>query len=921
MHLKKYISGIFVATALCVGVTANAAVTSVQPDKNIGVYTSDQAVSFIITRNDTEAGSLTYTIEDVDKTVKRNGTISFSANETQKTVKYGNFIPGWYRVNIGGSDIFASFTVVEKMTGKPDSSPFSTMLHGFSGMDTSKIPAYAEALSVIGFDTVRDATSWTYNTATSIDVVVNPLKQNGLNTLLSYGIPKEAATNNPERLITGNLYYTSEMLKTQSSNYKGKVAAYEIINEPDLNSRHSSKPYSADVFSSYYKAAALAIEAGNPDALKSFGGLAEASTGFGEIMMQNGVADYTDSLNVHLHNSANSKSTITFKSPRIEKLNDWRAIYGNNQPLWNTEAGLNSPIDANTGVLKEDQLKLQAKYAITSAVQSIANYGTENHFWFIIRHYLENGANYGTTAPNHCTYPAFYSLAMLTRGLGEGKPIGELLGASQDVSGYFFDTGANDAVVLWNNGSGTSYQQLKTSKPVVVKNLIGGTELKYGTTSKDVVNIPVSYEPVIVIFDGRSDEDNYISKSFESSYVRDITRTVGEKVILQAIWGNTDLEVLDGRYVLTPGETYNITLNVYNFNNEAISGNINLMVDDGVEIVGAATKSFTDSALNYNSKQAVSLNYTIKVKPDAENQHKGSFSFSGTANGSSVSETVCGYVVEHGLTRESISSRGTITTFSKNTFSSKIWKDGNKTSGASTRLSATNNSTSTTFTATIKSGDSRFWFPKLNRDLSALANSDGFIFDINVEKTGENTEMIMYANISSGAYSVMLGKFEEGKNTIVVPWTKFYPYNGDVPDKLDTTQLTEISLGFRTRGSSEVKYVISDTGYYKFNDSVEETEEFVTLSGITNNGTYVEGSRYNKLTIDGKFDNIYLNNEKVNKYTDLGDGAIVDFTGLEPGSYSLIVTKNRGFGKIDYKKISFCIKAIDDYTPYAISRY
>ena len=574
MKTKKYLLGAFIAASLSIGITANAQITAVKPDKNIGVYTTNQPISFVVTRDDTANVKYSYTIENIDKKIVRKGNVSVNSANTQFSIKAGNFIPGWYRLRVfdennAEADIFASFTVVEKIENKAETSPFSVMLHGFNGMDDAKIPDYAEALGIIGFDTVRDGTSWAYQEQDSISKTVNPLNQNGLKPMLTYEIPK-ADINSSERGYKGDLYKTNEMLRIQSKNYAGKVASYEVINEPDLAAENVN--FSADVYSSFYKAAALGIEEGNPEAYKSFGGLANSAPDFADIMMQNDVADYVDSFNIHYHSSAKKDSAIGFENSRTKRLKNLAAIYGNNKPLWNTEAGLNSPVDENN-VQEEDYLKIQAKYAITSAVESIAAYGTENHVWFIARHYLENGVNWGTTSPENCTYPAFYSLAMLTRGLGKGEPIGELLGNSNNVYGYFFNTGDNDALVLWNDSNAISYQQLKASSGVKVKNLIGGTEKKY-PSSNGIVSIPVTSEPVIVIFDGRTDEANYIKKSFESSYVRDITRTTGDKVVVQAIWEDSEIDISEGRYTLTPGKTYNISVNIYNFNDEAISGQL-----------------------------------------------------------------------------------------------------------------------------------------------------------------------------------------------------------------------------------------------------------------------------------------------------------------------------------------------------------
>ena len=901
MNIKKYLLGLVTAALLLIGTAANAAVTGIQPDKNIGVYKTNQAVSFVITRDDTSAAeSFTYTVENINETVIRRGSITAKANSSETTVKLGNFIPGWYRLRVYGQgnseiDIFASFTVVEELQDKLDSTPFSTMLLGFTGLDSSKIADYTQALGVVGFDTVRDGTSWAHRVQNSISKTVDPLTENGLKTLLTYELPQnvDGYTNLTieDTKIDGNLYKTHSMLRNQSINYP-QVAAWEIINEPDL---HNS--FSADAFSSYYKAAALGIEGGNPLALKSFGGLAGSTSDFSELMMQNGVADFTDSFNVHLHGTAkNTVQTINFDASRIKKLKNLAAIYGHNKPLWNTEAGISSPVDASD-VITDEYLKIQAKYAITSMVQSISKYGTGNHLWFISRNYIENGKNWGTTSPENCTYPAFYSMAMMIRGLGEGTPIGELAGKSANVSGYFFDAGENDAAVLWNNSATKSYQQLKSDKPVRVKNLIGGTESVYGTV-RNVVNIPVTSDPIIVIFDGRSDSRNYVKKTFTSTYERDIERTAGDKVVMQAVWTD-ETEISNGRYVLSPNTAYNIELRVYNFNDEAVSGTVTLTPDSSVEVVGDASKSFTVAARTEG--EYATLNYSIRVKSDAANQARGNFGFSGIANGSAVTDTVCGYVVEHTLTRSNI---GTITDFS----TTNLWKNGNMTLGSGSVSGSS-------FTFTPNSGSTASsWFPVLNKTIPT--SSSGLVFDVNATSAGYHTKMQINVYVEGGSYVAKLAYLEQGTQTFIVPWVKFDIQNGkDIPNVIDLSKITKVEVGFQTRSDDQVRYSISNAGTFKMSETAQVVEEDgISFAGIENEGVYKEGYRNNKLIVKGEFDNIYLNYEAFDGYYTSKDGVYIDLSELEPGAYSVIVTKNGDFGKIDYKEITFCIKAADDYS-------
>ena len=903
MNIKKYLLGFVTAALIFIGTAANAEITEIQPDKNIGVYKTNQAVSFVITRDDTSAEeSFTYTVENINKTVVREGSITAKANSSSTTVKLGNFIPGWYRLRVYGQgkneiDIFASFTVVEELQNKLDSTPFSTMLLGFTGLNSEKIPKYAEALGVVGFDTVRDGTSWGHRVQNSISKTVDPLTENGLKTLLTYELPQNVDGYTDltieDTKINGNLYKTHSMLRNQSTNYP-QVAAWEIINEPDL---HNS--FSADAFSSYYKAAALGIEGGNPLALKSFGGLGGSASDFSELMMQNGVADFTDSFNVHLHNTAKETAqTINFDASRIKKLKNLAAIYGHNQPLWNTEAGLSSPVGSNNVISDAyPYLKIQAKYAITSMVQSISKYGTGNHLWFISRNYIENGKNWGTTSPENCTYPAFYSMAMMIRGLGEGTPIGELAGKSANVSGYFFDAGENDAAVLWNNSTGKSYQQLKSTRPVKVKNLIGGTESVYGT-SRNVVNIPVTSDPIIVIFDGRSDSRNYVKKTFTSTYERDIERTVGDKVIMQAVWAD-GTEISNGRYVLSPDTEYDIELRVYNFNDEEVSGTVKLTPDSAVEVVGDASKSFTVPARTEGEYDV--LNYRIKVKSEAANQFRGNFGFRGIANESAITDTVCGYVVEYALTESDIDE---ITNFS----TANLWSNGNMTLGSGSVSGSS-------FTFRPNSGSTASsWFPVLNKNIPE--SSSGLIFKVNATSVGYHTKMQINVYVDGGSYTAKLAYLETGTQTFIVPWEKFDIQNGkDIPNVIDLSKITKVEVGFQTRSDDQVKYSISNAGTFVMSGAAQvEEENGISFAGVENEGVCREGDRNKKLRINGEFNNIYLNYEAFDGYSTSEDGVYIDLSELEPGAYSVIVTKNGDFGKISYKEITFYIKAADDYS-------
>jgi hypothetical protein len=156
-----------------------------------------------------------------------------------------------------------------------------------------------------------------------------------------------------------------DFMHALSTRYKGRVAAYELWNEPNLKREWRGFDLSADAFVELVKAGAEGVRAGDPEAIIISG--APAVTGiddgleaiddrrFLRDMVQAGVADAVDAIGVHPYGAANPPDERAADAAHLrsgynnhpsffflDTLEDYHTILGAaniNKPLWVTEFG------------------------------------------------------------------------------------------------------------------------------------------------------------------------------------------------------------------------------------------------------------------------------------------------------------------------------------------------------------------------------------------------------------------------------------------------------------------------------------------------------------------------------------------------------------------------------------------------------
>lgn len=169
-----------------------------------------------------------------------------------------------------------------------------------------------------------------------------------------HGVPPWARPENtPLSHPPANLAHFERFMRAIAARYRGRVAAYEIWNEPNLNYEWGYRPPNPAEYTALLKTAYRAIKAEDPAALVISAGLAPTGEGnppeslgvlaFIEGMYQAGAKGYFDAMGSHPYTYGRapdyrSPGEITFD--QVDQLHDLMLEHGDGDtPIWITEMG------------------------------------------------------------------------------------------------------------------------------------------------------------------------------------------------------------------------------------------------------------------------------------------------------------------------------------------------------------------------------------------------------------------------------------------------------------------------------------------------------------------------------------------------------------------------------------------------------
>lgn len=495
---------------------------------------------------------------------------------------------------------------------------------------------YAAAAKLCGVSVLRERLDWIYTEwneggcdFSRADRFYNKINDMGLEILPFFSNAPRWTTENGKVFMDEQLA-VYRFSKRVAERYANISQALEVWNEMDY---FTYVP--ADMYASFYKAAALGVVDSGTSLPKIIGGLCEPvnSNPYLTILYKSDVFDYSDAFNWHYHIYDRAERSVTefVDGTKAGQFATFANTYLSSLPSWCTEAGIKLYTPAGCADMTFAQQKIQANYMVTSACQSLAA-GTDKHFWFILGNMPEDGGWFGSYGADDRPFASVVTEAVMTQTLGKGIYKGELKGLPSGAEGHVINNGEDDVIVLW----ATSDRDVTLSVPgnVLKTTVVGNREVLCSTNGK--ITVKAGSEPMFITVDGTVDASSYTATSNDE--IKTISAksdfTVGERVILTQFWYNlTDsasyLSARNNGYrVSANGNT--ITLQLVNFNDFEVTGTVSGSAD-GYTVTGSV-ETITIPAMSETE-----VTFTITPNGGTGATY---LTFEGTFNGSETSKSV-----------------------------------------------------------------------------------------------------------------------------------------------------------------------------------------------------------------------------------------------------------------------------------------
>lgn len=495
---------------------------------------------------------------------------------------------------------------------------------------------YAAAAKLCGVSVLRERLDWIYTEwneggcdFSRADRFYNKINDMGLEILPFFSNAPRWTTENGKVFMDEQLA-VYRFSKRVAERYANISQALEVWNEMDY---FTYVP--ADMYASFYKAAALGVVDSGTSLPKIIGGLCEPvnSNPYLTILYKSDVFDYSDAFNWHYHIYDRAERSVTefVDGTKAGQFATFANTYLSSLPSWCTEAGIKLYTPAGCADMTFAQQKIQANYMVTSACQSLAA-GTDKHFWFILGNMPEDGGWFGSYGADDRPFASVVTEAVMTQTLGKGIYKGELKGLPSGAEGHVINNGEDDVIVLW----ATSDRNVTLSVPgnVLKTTVVGNREVLCSTNGK--ITVKAGSEPMFITVDGTVDASSYTATSNDE--IKTISAksdfTVGERVILTQLWYDlTDsasyLSARNNGYrVSANGNT--ITLQLVNFNDFEVTGTVSGSAD-GYTVTGSG-ETITIPAMSETE-----VTFTITPNGGTGATY---LTFEGTFNGSETSKSV-----------------------------------------------------------------------------------------------------------------------------------------------------------------------------------------------------------------------------------------------------------------------------------------
>lgn len=284
--------------------------------------------------------------------------------------------------------------------------------------------------------------------------------------------------------------YVYEMVRR----YRGKVAAWEIWNEPNIQPFWSPQP-NPELYAKLLVAAYDAAKRADPDCVIVGGVFAGPDANFLEGIYAHGAKGHFDILSYHNYGQ---NLSMEVEWPAVEKLRAVLAAHGEgDKPIWHTENGFyTGPV----GVPENEQGSWIVRYSI-----GLLALGIEKTFQLTLHDWTDDpqtpdlSSYRGITHADFRRKPSFDAYRTMCRNLN-GKRLTATFSPAAGIRGFLFEQGdgGSSVAVFWRDDRGpASPVTLDLDAPVLlVQQMAGDTRRRRSDDGK--YTIPIGADPVYV---------------------------------------------------------------------------------------------------------------------------------------------------------------------------------------------------------------------------------------------------------------------------------------------------------------------------------------------------------------------------------------------------------------------------------------
>ncbi len=556
-------------------------VGSIVPSAPLGVFSHTQSSGFSVslTTPASVATTVSVTVTDYWHNVVHQRSYSIAAGEQTVPVSLGTLPIGNYQIQ-AVSAIAPSAPVrghVAVVGAVPaDGGPFGmdAALGELTG--AAKLEDFVRAIQLAGVPRARERYNWSDTNPSSgsydfskFQPVLDEYSAAGLDVLAVYGFAANWAISGTD-LMPNDLRLIYDFAKRTASHSGTDVAVWEVWNEPDFGG-NTSAGETADRYAAFAKAAALGYGDSTAPTIVSSAGLAGRASNYASLLVSNDILSYVDVYSFHGYTFAYNESTGLTNYPFPTPLASSHSTLVRNADvgtsLWMTEAGIPIPKGSVDGALDPGsfssslQRSAQARYAVTSAVESLAA-GTDHHFWFAAPYFDEFGSLYGTFSVEMQPYPAYSAIAAMTRALGKAAYVEAEVNLPEGTTGHWFDNGSNSILVIWAKTQ-RSISLTVANGAATVTNLMGSiTSSNMGGN----ISLLVNSDPQFI-----TTARDHVAPSRPWTDLPSEPRSrgldAGKRIVLQPTFSAQAKEYarIYGAYQLETTATNEVELSVYNF--------------------------------------------------------------------------------------------------------------------------------------------------------------------------------------------------------------------------------------------------------------------------------------------------------------------------------------------------------------------